>query len=96
MALIGKLTKRVSEVLDFDVEFGTWLDAAGGDTGATLSVTVEDGLTLGQHLFTPSTGTAKVWVSGGQAGEAYRVTLTLSTSTGRIKQVQVGVKVKDS
>jgi len=40
-------------------------------------------------------GVAKVWLSGGTTGTTYKITATLTTTGGRIKQHEILVKVKE-
>ena len=57
--------------------------------------TVDTGITQS----TPSSvtnGVAKVWLSGGLHGKTYKVTVTLTTVGGRIKQVEILIKVKET
>ena len=93
--LLKTWTKTPRERMDYDVSFREWL-AKEGDTPAAvnpLSVTVETGITL--ESFTFVAGVAKVWVSGGVAGGAYRVTLQLTTSGGRIKESEFEIAVRE-
>lgn len=96
MPVLGKFTKQSSEALDVDVTFGKWLFAAGDDSAASLNVQAEPGITLGTSHLDPDTGTVKVWVSGGLDGEQYKITVTLTTTAGRVKQIEVVCKIKDS
>lgn len=89
---LGKLSKQPTEKLDFDIDFNPWLVSCG-DTAQQLAVEAEPGITIGPYDVVA--GIAKVWVRGGTSGESYKVTVTLTTTGGRIKQVEVTVRVKD-
>jgi hypothetical protein len=100
--ILGRYKKQPAETLDFDIEFSDFLD--DGDTLVTagnpqvpspLSVVVSPvGLTLGP-TYVLGTTRVKQWVSGGAEGGKYKVTLTLTSNAGRVKQVEFYVTVKD-
>jgi hypothetical protein len=96
MPILEKFTKQPVEVQDYDLHFTDWL-AALGDTapGPAGAVAVADaGITL--DYFTLTDGVVKVWLSGGADGIEYKVTVTLTTTGGRVKQDEISVKVKET
>ena len=100
--ILGRFTKQPAETLDYDIDFTEFL--ADGDLLVTtgdppvpepLSVTVlPAGLTLGPTVVLGGLK-VKQWVSGGTNGVSYKVTLTLTSNAGRVKQVEFVVRVKD-
>jgi hypothetical protein len=100
--ILGRFIKQPAETLDYDIDFGEYLN--DGDTLASsgsppvpmpLSVAVTpSGLTLGP-TFVVGSNKIKQWISGGTDGAKYKVTLTATTSAGRVKQVEFVVRVKD-
>ena len=100
--LLGKFQKQPAETLDYDIDFSEFL--SDGDTLVTsgtppvpspLSVTVSPtGLTLGPTIAIQPT-VVKQWVSGGVDGQRYKITLTVTSNAGRVKQVEFTVRVKD-
>jgi hypothetical protein len=96
MTILAKFEKQPADIQDFDIDFTEWLagmsDTAPGPTG--LTVDIETGLTLvAQQLLN---GVAKVYTSGGTDGVTYKITATVTTTGGRVKQAEIKVKVKES
>lgn len=100
--ILGRFTKQPAEVLDYDIDFSEFL--SDGDTlvgsgnppiPTPLSVAVDDpSITLGPTWLLNDT-TVKQWLSGGDNGKRYKITLTVTSSAGRVKQVEFVVRVKD-
>lgn len=94
---LATYTKQPADVQDYDIDFATEYLAGLGDTapGPTgLLVVAETGISI--QTTTLSAGRAKVWVAGGTTGKAYKITVTLTTTGGRIKQVEIVIKVKET
>lgn len=90
---LGTFTKQPVEVKDYDLDYSEWLVAA--DTVEAAEVTVEpSGLTVGS-VFTQDKK-IKVWLSAGTNGTVYKLTVTMTTADGRVKQDEFKVKVKDT
>lgn len=77
---------------DYGVDWGPWL-ANEGDTIAAVSWDVPAGLTV--TAVSPPQATPTVWLSGGTAGESYRVTCHIVTAAGRIDEHGFTVVVLD-
>ena len=97
MPILAKYTKQPADVQDYDIDFQTEFltgltDTAPGPSG--IEVLVDAGITLDN--FSIKDGLAKVWVSGGTDGMSYKVTVTLTTAAGRVKQVEIAIKVKET
>lgn len=95
MTILAKFEKQPADIQDFDIDFTEWLtgmsDTAPGPAG--LTVEIESGLTLvAQQLLN---GVVKVYVSGGTNGVTYKITATVTTAGGRVKQAEIKVKVKE-
>lgn len=100
--ILGKFIKQPAESLDYDIDFSQFF--ADGDvlvsTGnppvpSPLNVTVDPvGLTLGPTFVLGDTK-VKQWLSGGTNGVRYKVTLTVTSNAGRVKQVEFLIRVKD-
>lgn len=101
--ILGTFEKQPADVLDYDIDFSAILD--GGDALAStgsppvpqpLSVTVSpSGLTIGPTFVVEDGKAVKQWVSGGNNRQRYKVTLTVTSNAGRVKQVEFVVSVKD-
>lgn len=86
--------KDPSDVWDFTLDATRWISAIA-DTLASVSAAVAPaGLTLGATSVTPA-GLATVRISSGAANTDYLVTLTLTTTGGRILQRSVQLLVRD-
>lgn len=90
--IIGIFQKQPAERLDYDLDYVEW--HVDGDTVVSATVAVAPaGLTIESHFVNDPF--VKVWVSGGTHGATYKVTVTATTSGGRIKQDEFKIKVKD-
>ena len=102
MAILETYEQQPAERLDYDVYYrnspdgkedlldaGDYLD----DTKTTIEVTPA-GLTVTQITLRAS-DRVKLWVSGGTSGTKYKVTLTVTTDLGRIKQDEVLFKIRE-
>ncbi len=80
MAVFKDHKKDPDATLDWIFDWNEWL----GDTETISSVEFEadPGITIEDQGST--TKTATVWLSGGTAGEVYRVTCRITSSEGRI------------
>jgi hypothetical protein len=91
MAVIGSFTQQPADRLDYDVDYSDWLQA--GDSVLSTVVTVAPtgldvtGLLIGKKV--------KVWVSSGADLTKYKVTITTTTTLGRVKQDELKVSIKD-
>ena len=90
MAILRTFKKQPGETFDYDINFATWL-AAVSDTGASMVVTVDAGITLGATSLT--NGVAKARLSGGTTGTTYKMTITLTTTGGLVKEDEVLIEV---
>ena len=93
MAVLKKFTKQPIDVQDYDIDCTLWL-AAFGDTAISVIVAVADGITLDSFLLFE--GFIKIWLSGGLDGHSYKVEVTFTTAEGRVKQVEIIIKVKET
>ena len=81
--------KDPSAVLDYVFDGTGWL--ASGETIDTHTITVDTGLT--KDSSTESGGKVTVWLSGGTAGENYKVACLITTSAGRTDERTIWIKV---
>ena len=90
-------TKDPQDVLDYQIDVGPAVVGNTGDVIAALSVSVAPAapgdLTINSAA---ADGTmAVLWLSGGQAGTVYTVTLLISTTSGRTIQRSVLLPVME-
>lgn len=89
---LGTVTQQPTERLSYTI---TYEDAlTDGDNVHTAMATVSPvGLVVDNvGVFDPR---VKFWVTGGESGVSYQVTLTVYTDDGRIFQDEVVVKVRE-
>jgi len=91
--ILETFTKQPREKLDYDVLYEDWLpDTDQIDAGKSTVTADKPGLNV---TFTVTGKVVKVWISGGANKTTYKVTLTIETDDGRVKQDEFIVKVKD-
>jgi hypothetical protein len=80
--------------LDYSEDWSAWLaEIVGGDTIADALILPESPLVLGSQSI--SGGVVTAWISGGEAGNTYRVVFRITTAAGRIDDRSIYLKVKD-
>lgn len=89
--ILATFVKQPADVQDYDIDFTDYLTGLS-DTGASAEVVADPGITIDSD--TLNAGVVKVWVSGGTAG-TYKITATLTTSAGRVKEAEIKLKVKE-
>lgn len=83
--------KDPDAVLDWVWDWSEWLDE--GEVISTSSFTATVGLVVDSS--TQTTKTATVWLSGGTTKQVYRVTNRISTSSGRIDDRSITIRVTE-
>ena len=80
---VGTETKDPDAVTDYKFDWSRWLaeTTSSSDTISSSSWTADTGLTIDSDA--NDTTSATVWVSGGTAGTAYRLTNQIVTTGGR-------------
>lgn len=89
MAFIANFVQQPADRLDYDIPY----DVASGDSVLSTVATVSPaGLTVTALVVGNK---VKLWVEGGTNGVSYKVTVTTTTTLGRIKQDELKFKIKD-
>ena len=83
--------KDPSAVLDYVFDWTGWL--ATGETITDHTITADTGITVDSSA--ESDGKVTVWLSGGTAGQNYKVACLIATSGGRIDERTIWIKVTD-
>lgn len=83
--------KDPDATLDYVWDWNEWLDEGETLTASTFLTTV--GLVISDYSHT--TKTATVWLSGGTAGQVYQVTNRITTSSGRIDDRSITIRVEE-
>jgi hypothetical protein len=95
--------KQPVERVDYDIDYSEWLTA--NDNVESVVVTVfPDELAMTPvpdsrlNILTAVVidPIVKLWIEGGRNGLTYKVTLTMTSADGRIKQDEFKLKVKDN
>lgn len=93
MALLGKFTKQPNEILDYDVDFTKWFSNRD-DSPATYTTSLQPGLILIESALVGNI--VKLVIAGGTDGQAYKVTVRLTTNTNLVKEADFQIKVKET
>ena len=101
MSKVGTINKQPDEREDCNLDFASeWLD--GGDQlfevelkAVTCLTDPTDNMLRVDTPIAFSFTEAKVWVSGGTAGNTYKVEVLATSETGRVAEAEVIVKVKE-
>jgi len=83
--------KDPSAVLDYVFDWNEWL--ATGETITDHTITADTGITVDSS--TESDGKVTVWLSGGTAGQNYKVACKIVTSGGRTDERTLWIRVVD-
>ena len=96
-------TKDPSAVLDYkfdwaaetngtDTDAGDWLDTDNSETISEATITVDTGLTEDSSSLTDTNTSVTVWLSGGTAGNVYKVACEITTSAARTDERTIYIK----
>lgn len=83
-------TKDPNAVLDYQIDWSTWL---GTDTIASSAWTVPTGIT--QVTASATTTATTIWLSGGTAGSSYPVVNRIVTDGGRTEDRTLTIVVSE-
>ena len=89
---IGNFSKQPVEVKDFDIDYSEWL-TTGDNVESAPVVVATTGLTVNSVFV--NNPRIKIWVAGGTDGTQYKLTVTMTTADGRVKQDEFKIKVKE-
>jgi len=85
---LGSYSKDPSDVLDYVVNWATWLDS---DTIATVTWTVPAGIT--NVSTSNTTTTATIWLSGGTENTTYTIACKITTAATRTAERSFDITV---
>lgn len=85
--------KQPADVLDYDIDYSEWLVELDEVATAQAAVAPTGAVAIDSIVVEPTQ--VKVWLSGGTDGSTYKITVTATTSAGRIKQDEFRLKVKE-
>ena len=98
MAYLATKKKQPIDNLDYDIWYANspdgeapWLISSDQLSSVVVEVSSPDlnveSIVFPDHL--------KLWVSGGLDGETYKISLTITTEGGRVKQDEVRFRIKE-
>lgn len=93
MALLGRFTKQPNEVIDYPVDFTDWMAEHAGDSISGYTVTPAGGISLATHRRDGNVITAVL--AGGTNGQRYKITVSITTAAGLVKEAEFQVTVKE-
>ena len=83
--------KDPDAILDYKFDWAPWL---GTDTIATSSWTAESGITIVPASESFDDTTTTVFISGGAAGQNYRLTNRITTNASRTDERSIEIKIR--
>lgn len=95
MALIATFEKQPADVLDYDIDYATWLPDNDALNSVSASVLPAGDLLVDLILLIENNTRVKLWVSGGTAGTTYKIEVTVTTTDGRVKQDEIRFRCKE-
>ncbi len=95
MAILGSLTKKPREILDFDIDYSTVLAGRTSVLTTASSEVQPSGLTLTSTTVYSPEKKIKVKISGGTDAITYKVTILADTDDGLKYEDEVSVIVEE-
>ena len=99
--ILDRKEKQPAEVKDYPIDYSQWLaEIIGGDTlafavAAAVCTTDATNTALVVNQVVVSGSALAIWLSGGTDNQNYKVTVTATTTGGRVDQSEFIVKIKD-
>lgn len=91
--ILGTFIKQPTDVKDYDIEYHEWLPETDALASATVAVEPTGDLTIdAYYVVSPR---INIWLSGGLNNHSYKLTVTVTTEDGRVRQDEFRVKVKE-
>lgn len=84
--------KQPADQLDYDLDFSEWLPDTDVITGVVATSSSPELTILAASVYGT---TAKIFVAGGLDNATYKVTTTIATQEGRIKEHDFKIRVRD-
>ena len=90
---MSEFLKDPNAVLDYKFDWTSWL--ASGETISSQTTTPSSGLTVDSSSITDTGKSVTVWLSGGTLGNTYTVVNRVTTSSSRVDDRTMRIKVVD-
>lgn len=95
MSLVGTVKQQPNDVQDYDIDFSEWFPVEDTITEAVVSVAPAMPIPP-TCAIAPNGKRIKVWAhEGGTSGLTYQITVRAKTNDGRVKEVELKVKIKE-
>ena len=93
--ILATYDKQPGETMDYDIIYTDFFSTRS-DTPASVTGTVDAGITLVSTTLNVGTKTVKCTLLGGTSNVTYKVTVRLTTSGGIIKEDEIRIRVKET
>lgn len=90
---LGKFSKQPSERESYSIEYGDDMPDNDAIQSIVLDIFPVTGLTVTSVITTLTR--MQLWASGGLDGVTYKITVTATTTNGRVLQDEVLLKIKE-
>lgn len=94
--------KAPQAILDYKFDFKAFTNGSGdsdwlaeGETISDYTVAPDTGITVDSDGLTDTNTSVTIWVSGGVAGENYKISLEIETNNGRTDKRTATFRVKE-
>ena len=92
MSQVGTVTQQPADVQDYDIEFAEWFPP--GDVIVGCFIDVQPAMPL-PPSYAIQGQRVKVWVYAGATDGKYKITVRPTTNDGRVKEVELMVRIKE-
>lgn len=91
--MLGILVKQPTDQLDYDLDLSKWMP--DGDEILSVTHSVEPAGSLVVDTLHVKDLDVKVWLSGGEDGKTYVVSILVGTREGRVKEASFKIRVRN-
>jgi hypothetical protein len=93
MAVLATVTQQPADVQDYDIDFSEWFPPGDEIEDCVIFSTPEMPM---PPSYAVQGQTVKVWVyDGGTSGHKYQISVRPKTNDGRVKEVELMVRIKE-
>lgn len=92
--ILGTFIKQPADTMDYDINYSEWLTFNDNVQEAAILIEGSDSTLIKVSHFI-NDPVIKIWLSGGTAGITYKVTCTMTSADGRIRQDEFKMKIKE-
>lgn len=93
---LGRFTKQPAERKRYSIDYSDWLDTGETISTATFAVAPTGALEVDAYTIGSPATSVVFFVNGGTSGVTYKVTVTITTSGGQIKEDEILFSVRES